>query len=316
MASILDVAKVAGVSKSTVSRYINNGYVSKEVRIKIEDAIKELNYKTNLIGTMFKNNSTKTIALCVPLVSHPFFSLMIQAIENEAHLNGYKLLITGSANDVEREKSFINLLIHNQVDGIIFITHNHYDFFDSSLPVVTIDRHFGKNVPCITSDNYDATYQALTFLYKVKGRKKIGFLGGRPQVKSEVSKRYDAYCDFIKENNLSPYVYYEDFRHGEEISRSYEFNEKYPDIDALFATSDAFGFAFYRIMQEKNKNIDIITYDGCMNNWIQTPTFTCIKQNIEEMAKVTVDVLLKRINKEKVEKLYKIKSTFVIGETA
>lgn len=316
MASILDVAKVAGVSKSTVSRYFNNGYVSKEVKVKIEQAIEKLNYKTNSIGKMFKDNSTKTIALCVPVVSHPFFAQMIHAIENEAYLNGYKLLITGSGNDVEREKSFIDLLEHNQVDGIIFITHNRYDHFDSSLPVVTIDRHFGKNVPCITSNNYDATYQALTYLYEKKGRRKIGFIGGCPKVKSEVSKRYEAYLDFIKKHNLKPYVYYEDFRHGEEISRCYEFIEKYQDIDALFATSDAFGFAFYRILSERNKMIDIITYDGCMNKWIQVPTFTCLKQNIEEMAKVTVNVLIKRIKKEKVERLYTINSTFVIGETA
>ncbi|MGM9874249.1 MAG: LacI family DNA-binding transcriptional regulator [Bacilli bacterium] len=315
MSSILDVAKSAGVSKSTVSRYFNNGYVSKEVRIKIEKAINELNYKTNSIGKMFKDNSTKTIALCVPVVSHPFFALMIQAIENEAHANGYKLLITGSANDVEREKEFIDLLSHNQVDGIIFITHNKYRHFDSSLPVVTIDRHFGKNVPCITSDNYDATYKALKYLYQ-KGHRKIGFIGGCPKVESEVSKRYDAYLDFIKAYNLESYVYYEDFRHGEEILRSLQFNEKYPDVDALFATSDAFGFAFYRICNDINKKIDIITYDGCMNKWIQVPTFTSVRQNIEEMAKVTVDVLLRRIKKEKVDSLYKIKTEFVIGETA
>ena len=315
MANVLDVAKKAGVSKSTVSRYFNNGYVSSEARKKIEAAIKDTNFAKNSIGYMLKHNSTKTIALCVPLISHPFFSKITQVIENETYKNGYKLLITCSNNSREREETFINLVLHKQVDGIIFITHNKYEEFNYSLPAVTIDRRFNDNIPCITSNNYEATYQALEYLYQ-KGHRKIGFIGGRPNVQSEVKKRYLAYLDFINKYNLENLSYYEDFRHGEEYEKSVIYLDKFKDLDAVFATSDAFGFALYRYANTVNRKFDIITYDGCMSNVIQHPNFTTVQQNIEEMGKEVVDVLIKKIKNEKTNDSYIVNATFVKGETA
>lgn len=319
MASVKDVAAHSGLGKTTVSRYLNkNGYVSKKSAAKIEKSIEELGYRPNFLGRNLKYNRSNTIAICVPMVSHPFFAKMIQAVENEAYRNGYKLLVTDSDNKREREEAFIDLVLQNQVDGIIFVTHNKYETFDETLPAVTIDRSFGTSIPCITSDNYEASYQALEYLYNL-GLRKIGFIGGRPSVRSEVVHRYHAYSDFIKEKGLEDYSYYVESRHGEEHSKAREYLRKFPDIEAIFTTSDAYGFACYRALGydgQGTKKVKIITYDGIMNDWIQQPTFTSIRQDIDAMAKMVLSVLVKKIKKEKVDSKYIVKTSFIKGETA
>ena len=124
MSSIIDVAKKAGVSKSTVSRYFNNGYVSEECAERIKKAIDDLSYSPSSLGRALKYNRSMTIGLCVPKISHPFFSKITEAIEDEAYALGYRLLLTDSGNDKAREESFISLAKKNQIDGIIFVTHN------------------------------------------------------------------------------------------------------------------------------------------------------------------------------------------------
>ncbi|HOM32832.1 MAG TPA: LacI family DNA-binding transcriptional regulator [Bacilli bacterium] len=319
MAKVQDVAALSGLSTSTVSPYLNkNGYVSKKAAAKIEKAIAELDFRPSFLGRSLKYNRSFIIAICVPMVSHPFFAKMIQAVENEAYRMGYKLLVTDSDNKREREEDFIELVLNKRVDGIIFVTHNKYETFDDSLPVVTIDRSFGPKVPCVTSDNYDAVYAGLAYLYN-KGRRHIGFIGGRPNVQSEVLERYKAYQDFIRDKGLDDLSFYVDSRHGEELGNAYKFITKYQHLDAIVTSSDAYGFACYRALgydSSATRKVDIITYDGIMNDWIQYPTFTAIKQNIDEMAKAVVDVLIKQMNKEPVKSKYIVKTEFIKGETA
>ena len=115
---------------------------------------------------------------------------------------------------------------------------------------------------------------------------------------------------------MSDYSFYEDFKHGEEYEKSLIFVDRFTDLDACFATSDAFGFALYRIYSSRRKMINIITYDGCMGSLIQQPVFTTIEQNIVKMGKLVVDVLLRKIKHEEVESTYIVKTNFIKGETA
>ncbi len=310
MTNIYDVAELAGVSKSSVSRYFNGGSLSKKSAKKIEEAIKKLNYKPNFVGKVLKDNSTHLIGICIPLMSHPFFAKFIQAVNKEVYKHNYSLIILESDNKLEKEKESIDLIHHNKVDGLIFVTHNANLPFDFNIPVVTIDRHI-KDVPCITSNNYDSTINALEYLYK-KGRRHIGFIGGKPEMSSEVNLRYEAYIDFINKHHLENHSSFLVMKHGEEYKLAKNYLEKEKAIDACFASSDAFAFAIHRL----NPKLDIIAFDGCMQDWIQIPVFTSIKQDIPALAKKAVEVLLERINKKPVKDKYILDTTFIQGETA
>ena len=310
MINIYDVAELAGVSKSSVSRYFNGGSLSDKSAKKIEAAIKELNYKPNFVGKVLKDNSTHLIGICIPLMSHPFFAKFIQAVNKEVYKHNYSLIILESENKFEKESESIDLIHHNKVDGLIFVTHNANLPFDFNIPIVTIDRHI-EGVPCVSSNNYDSTYNALEYLYK-KGLRHIGFLGGRPEMPSEVNLRYEAYIDFIKKHHLENHSLFEPINHGGEYKKSQDFLKKERNLDACFCSSDAFAFSLYRI----NKNLKIIAFDGCMQDWIQFPKFTSVRQDIDALAKKAVEILFDRINKKHVESKYIIDTEFILGETA
>ena len=210
------------------------------------------------------------------------------------------------------------MLEQNQVDGAIFITHHYYEKMNSKLPLVTIDRHLAEGVPCITSDNYQSTFNALEFLYQ-SGCKKIGFIGGQPRTESEVLYRYYAYQEFVHERDLPSIVSYSDIPHGEEYEVVRAFFENNPKTDGIFAASDMLANMVYQYATAHNirvpEELKIISYDGIISEWIQYPDFTCVKQNVEAMAKAAVDVLLRRIKGKPYDKKTVIPCTFVKGKT-
>ena len=314
MASIIDVAKKAGVGKSTVSRYLNgSGYVSKANAEKIGEAIKELNYEPNSLGRMLKLNKSYTLALCVPMLSHPFFSKFAEALEKALYEAGgedlSKLVILS-----EREGQLEQLVSRKQIDGLIIVTHRPLEESTLSIPMVTIDRVVGK-VPCTTSDNYEASAKALEYLYG-KGYRRIGFIGGCPKVPSEVTRRHDAYLDFVASHSLEDLSWYQDFMHGEECRRADEYLSSHPDLDAVLATSDSFAFALYRCSLLREKPLPIIAYDGCMDDWIQTPRFTSLVQDIDQMASKALETILALLGGEKRTGKSVVPTLFRKGDTA
>lgn len=320
MHSIIEIAKKANVSKSTVSRVINgNGYVSKEVRERVLKTIEEMNYSPNHMARSLKLNQSNIVALFVPTISHPFFSKIADAIEEELYKKDMRMIVVSSRGNKEKEVRLLDMINQNQVDGIIFITHHVYDSIDQSLPIVTIDRHLGDHIPCITTNNYEATKSAVEYLYSV-GSKKIGFIGGKPKVKSEVEKRLKAYIDTVKSHGLEPIYMYEDFNHGEEIIYAKEFLDRYPDVDAIFASGDIMANSIYQLAIARGKNVPndlkIITYDGMMDDLVLHPIFTKCQQDITAMGHAAVEQLLHKIKGENCEKMVTIPIKFVKGETA
>lgn len=320
MASIITVAQLAGVGKSTVSRYVNgNGYVSEENQKKIEKAIKQCGYVPSTSGRSLRLNRSYAMAICVPMITHPFFSRFAESLEKavfEQAGEGNNRLNQVIIVSGEEQKRLKWLMVRHLIDGAFLVTHDDFDPSEYGIPIVTVDRLMGKEVPVVTSDNYESTYAALTYLYDT-GARKIGFIGGRPSQRSEVLRRYDAYSDLLKDKNLPGFISYADYRHGQEMEISAQFLAKYKDLDAVFATSDAFGFALYRVSRAMGQNdLRIISYDGCMDDVIQKPVFTCVKQDTDRLARTALDLLLKKIGGKPCPNKVVIPSTFRKGETA
>src|SRR5690625_4679958 len=104
MPSIKDVAKHAGVSVTTVSRVLNNkGYISQQTRLKVEEAMKELDYYPNQIARALLKNQSFVLGVIVPDLSHPFFAELINWIEHTATVNNYKILVCNSLQEADKE---------------------------------------------------------------------------------------------------------------------------------------------------------------------------------------------------------------------
>ena len=120
MPNMRDVAKLAGVTPMTVSRVINNsGYVKDETRIRVEKAIKELNYVPNLLGQSLRFKETMTIGLVISDISNPFWAQIIRGVEQASSKTEYSLVLCNSQNSEKIEQENLAKLIQKQIDGIL-----------------------------------------------------------------------------------------------------------------------------------------------------------------------------------------------------
>lgn len=317
--TIKDVAKYAGVGVGTVSRVINNEKaVGEKTRKKVLEAMKALNYSRNNMAFRLRKNETRIIALLVPVVNHPFFAKLAYYVEDEASKFGYSVILVSSQQKVDKETEIITKIKHREVDGAVFVTHYMHEEDDlQNCPIVSIDRTFGQNIPYVTSDNYDATKKALKFMIE-RGAQKVGFIGSKPLVASEVLEREHAYLDVMAEYSMPVCIVNEAIHHGDETAVVADFIEKYPDVDGVFASGYTLSQVFYEAVTSLGKRIpedlQIVSYDGIFKQW-GISNITSVEQPIEEMAREVVRLLIQKIHGEETCTRTVLKTKFVLGTT-
>jgi len=317
--TIKDVAKYAGVGVGTVSRVINNEKaVGEKTRKKVLEAMKALNYSRNNMAFRLRKNETRIIALLVPVINHPFFAKLAYYVEDEASKFGYSVILVSSQQKVDKETEIITKIIHREVDGAVFVTHYMHEEEDlQNCPIVSIDRTFGENIPYVTSDNYDATKKAIKYMIE-RGAQRIGFIGSKPLVTSEVMERERAYLDVMAEYNMPIRMVNAPIHHGEETVVVTDFMEKHADVDGVFVSGYTLSQVFYDEMLYHGKKIpedlQIVSYDGIFKQW-GIGNITSVEQPIEEMARQVVRLLIKKIHGEETSKRTVLKTKFVLGTT-
>ena len=165
MTNIKDVAEKAGVSITTVSHVINETrYVSDDLRERVLHAMNALNYRPNTLARSLRSGRSRTIGLVIPDISNLFFAEISRKIEDKGFELGYSVILCNTDDDREKEKSYINVLLEKQVDGIIFISagaskENILDQVEMGIPVVVTDRDI-PNLPSdvVLIDNHKGGY--------------------------------------------------------------------------------------------------------------------------------------------------------------
>ena len=184
--TIIDIAKILGISKSTVSRALkNHPDISQETKDAVNRVAKLHNYIPNTVASSFRNKKTKVIGLIVPQISSFFFPSVIRGIEEVIHNKGYKLLILQSNESYEREVENLNILVANNVEGIlasVSIETQNFDHFqhviDIELPIVFFDRVVkDMDADIVLVDDITASFKAVTHLLNA-GRKRIAICTG------------------------------------------------------------------------------------------------------------------------------------------
>ena len=305
--TIKDVAEKAGVGVGTVSRVLNGGKsVNKETKRRVLEAIEELRFVPNQMASRLRKDKSGIIALLVPIVDHPFFSRLAYYVEDEADKFGYSILLVSSQRRIEKELNILQRIRRREVDGAIFVTHfEHTDEELHDCPLVSIDRPLSLDIPYVTSDNYDATKKAVEYLIQ-KGCKRIGYVGSKPLVDSEVMKREEAYLDVMKEHNMKPRITNDVILHGDEVK-----------------VVDDSGYTMAQILSEKalqkGKNIpdelQIVAYDGSFKQWSDNRHLTYVEQPIEAMAREVVRLLIDKMQGKSVPVRTMLKTSFQIGIT-
>lgn len=310
--TIKNVAEKAGVSVTSVSRVLNNrGYISDDLRMKVMNAIDELNYTPNEIARSFYKSETKSVALIIPTIRNPFFSELAFYIEKELSKDGYHLYIGNSLNDRVNEREYLKMLKEQRVDGMIVASHNiemeEYDKITGN--IVSVERKINEKIPMIESDNYLGGKLATERLIE-QGCQKIICVSGSQTVDSPANNRVVAYSDVMRKNNLEEQIIEIPFAESadEKHKRIKEIFTSGIEFDGLFADDDILAsYAIKEAGKFKNKDsgkLKIIGFDG--TNLMQDlfPELVTVVQPIEEMAKKTVEVLIQLIKGEKTKNLY------------
>ncbi|RYM02847.1 LacI family transcriptional regulator [Sporolactobacillus sp. THM7-7] len=299
---LTDVAKKAGVSPTTVSRVINQyGYIGEATKKKVFAAMKALNYQPNSLARSLHGKKTQLIGVIFPSISNPFFGELVDKIENKLFASGYKTILCNSADNKEKERNYLKMLMANQVDGIIAGTHNlgieEYDRV--GLPILSFDRPLSDNIPIVSSDNYKGGVLATQELYQA-GARRIYFLGGSKTSNKPTDKRRIGYQKTMERIHLEPHFMDLPFTQSPNL-KAVSINQLLSEekIDGIFCSDDL--TALLVIQQAKKLHIDVpnqlkvVGYDGTAFIQEYHPELSTIVQPIDDIASLLVELLYQRI---------------------
>ncbi len=314
--NIRDIARLAGVGVSTVSRVINDHPdVKDETREKILKIIKESNYIPNNSARILKKNNTNNIGVLVKGVFNPFFAEMINIIGNRINEAGYTMILQqnnyATEDDVDNLIAFVK---EKRLQGIICLGGNFLNINDESfqfldIPVVltsvnTLSKESKSKFSSIGIDNVLAAKASIQYLID-KGHRNIGILLGEKNDVGISGLRLEGYRKALEENNI-PYseenVFIGDYDYSGAYRVTKEIVNNRKDITAIFSISDimAVGAAKSVIDQglQVGEDISIMGFDGMDISKYYNPGITTVKQPKKNMANNSIDLLLALLAKK------------------
>jgi LacI family sucrose operon transcriptional repressor len=302
-ATIKDVASRAGVTVTTVSRYLNKrGYMSEQTGARIQQAMADLGYVPNEIARSLYRRRSSIIGLIIPTANHPYFGQLTASIEARAYEAGYKLMLCNSRLDSAKESQYIDMLMRHKVDGIIMASHTlHVDEYHRiGMPVVTIDRKIGDKIPFVTSDNAAGGSLATRRLL-AKGCRKLAYFSGKLSLDLLPNKRAESFIAESRAAGVESII----VETGEDV---FDFSQyrtlvdglfaEHPDLDGVFASDMKAGHilqACRRLGRRVPEDVKVVGYDDILLALLLVPRLTTVHQPIEEMGCRAVDVLVAQI---------------------
>jgi len=293
-----DVAREAGVALGTVSKVINGIPVGNEYRVRVEKAIKKLNYRVNSYAQGMRSERTRTIQVIIPNLTNPFFAELVHCITRELAQRNYKTMLCTTDGDSEQEQAQVLMAEQHMADGIICLTYHPKLQVPENIPLVSIDRCLGTKIPCVSSDNYGGGYLAAEKLVE-NGCKNLAFLRIGSNLVNETNKRKDGFVSACEERGI-PYTL-KVIDDGTPFSAFEAFLQEYVhsgklDFDGIFCVTDAIAHWTQNFLQGMGirvpDDVQIIGFDGvrCFGDM----DFLCstIVQPIERIAETCVDLVL------------------------
>jgi LacI family transcriptional regulator len=303
MATIHDVAQDAGVSPTTVSRYLNNRIeLPPATSARIDAAIKKLDYRPNLLAKRLSTGKTEAVGLVTPEIREPFFSELASAFEDEADRHGYTVFMSSTRSDREREVASLERLHDRHVDGLLMMTNTPDDGTLAGLigkrkNVVIVDEDIpGVSVPRIF-------VQATKHLIEA-GHRRIAYLGG-PHGLFTVTERREGFLMAMNEAGLpvrAEYVAMGSFAPELARAATIKFLELPLPPTAIFASSDYLAIGAVMGLRDKTvsvpNEVSLIGFDDVAFGALLTPPLSAIRQPVEQLGRQGFQTLLALLNGE------------------
>jgi len=311
MATIKEVANHARVSVATVSRVVNNtGYVSTDLRERVEEAMSILNYKPSALARSLRRQETLTIGVLLPQLNQPFFSTLAFAIEKTLFASNYKTLICSSEEDIDKEAAYIDMLLRQRVDGVLIVPTGHSSeninrLINGRVPAVLVDRDIpGIHINRVLSNNSDGGCQGICHLLEL-GHRNIGIIGG-PSYSQAIEQRMSGIKQGYKELGLA-YVEVNtllstltEFEIGYQMAHQLLHRDQRPT--AIFALTDVIAVGVMHAAAEHQLNLphdlSVVGFDDIPMARFSIPALTTVAQPIYNMGATAANLLLEQLQSD------------------
>ena len=293
-----DVAKEAGVALGTVSKVVNGLPVGEPYRIRVEEAIKKLNYQVNSYAQGLKASKTYTAALLIPNTQDPFFSSITYHINTALLKRNYRMLLCCTDYDSNLEQEYVTMAQQNKVDGIIGLTYNPGLKIEEQTPFVSIDRSMGAKIPCVASDNFAGGQLAAEKLADL-GCQHVAFLRIGSSLSNEPNKRKSGFENGCLARGLSYEM--KILNDGDSFEEFEHFLKEHIEdgtlsFDGIFCVTDSVAYSVLKILhklgQKVPENVQVIGYDGTRILGDKEYVCSTIVQPVPDMAEMCVELLL------------------------
>jgi DNA-binding LacI/PurR family transcriptional regulator len=309
MPSIKKVAEVAGVSVGTVSHVITGSVpVSEELRVKVQAAIRELNYHPNHVARSLKTSKTLTLGIIVPDMTISFFPQVIRGAETAARKRGYFLIAVNSDDDGERQKDLLSLLRSERVEGILLVTAaaptpigQISRILDAGIPVVCLDRIPDRvAVDSVSVEDLEAAEMGVQHLVSL-GLRRIAVVTGPLALKNE-RRRLQGYRQVLERAGIpvdEQLIWQGNLRPADVTAMCREKLAAAPRPEAVFSTNGPTALGVLRAFRDCGlstpQDIAFATFDELAMDEIFSPTLTTVVQPAYEIGSRAANLLLDRI---------------------
>lgn len=302
--NISEIAKLAGVSKAAVSRYLNDGYLSEEKKQAIAKVIAETGYRPMIQAQSLRTRKTRIIGVVLPKINSFSISTILAGIESVLEKQGFQILLADSHNDPERELESLRLFAHQRVDGVILIatvlTAAHRALLRRMGPVVVVGQRL-RGVNCVYHDDYNAFYE-MTKLVLSKGCKRLGYIGALPKDVAVGAERSRAWADALTAAGMADQAgntVVAEFSIASGREKARELWEKFGPLDAVICATDSMAVGALQYLRSQGVRVPgqtLLTGQGASNiSEATTPTITTIRYFYEESGTSAARLLLEQL---------------------
>ncbi|QNO15476.1 LacI family DNA-binding transcriptional regulator [Alkalicella caledoniensis] len=309
--TIKDVAKMAGVSPSTVSRVISrNPKITPETSEKVLKCMKELGYYPNAIARSLASKKSGTIGVIMPTTSedvllNPFFPEALRGIAKAASKAGYDLLLSTNAEKGEELKVIKNFIRGSKVDGIILMSSKVNDeciefltSLDFPFSLIGSPHCFSDKINHVDNDNYMAAYELTRHLSMTGRRKKIAMIAGDEKL-TVTQKRIEGYKKALEESNI-PFKHELLFMGSFDEKTGYKYGSIIADLDprpdAVIVTDDVVAFAAVRLFESLDvkipEDIAVASFNNSILSRYSNTPITSVDVNAAKLGKESMKLLV------------------------
>ncbi len=313
-ATIKDVAELSGVSVATVSKYINGGNLREKYRVRVDKAIRELNYSVNEVARNLKMNRSKMIGILASDITSVFITDIISHIQDALMEKGYLPLILDCQRKQETERKHLDALLRWNVDGIIlFPGFNEVEFCktidEKGIPLVLVDQKIpGVEEDCVVCNNYESAFRMTEKLIEA-GHKKIGLCRG-PAGTYSADERSRGYEDAMAEHGLKAWAEMGGYttEGGYQAAKRFLSSEELPT--ALLSCNYHMTIGLLRAFAEMNKripaDISLAAFDKQEFDFAFPTSFSCVVQPMKEMGRYAAEQVIRKIENNTTENSPKV----------